>query len=318
MALAGHVATANAQQTPPQRKGTSVCLAWEAETSCPSAAETERAVEEMLGHRLFQGSCDLQLKAALRRANPEGWEAQLSFVREDGTVLGVRTLRSREVSCHALKNPASLVVALIAENSEPSTVLYLSDEPRPRQSSDRALRAFADLAGSRGILPGGALGSSVGVDIHLTRWLSSRADTTFWFPRSAAPGGRGGEFWAWHAGASACPSLGRPESLRASACLGLQAGVLHGSGLGLSFQQSATKAYADVEARAAVSVPLGQRLALAAFVGAAVPWLRPSFVYLDTSGATVEVHRASDVMFFAGLGLEASIFPTRGGPPTQP
>ena len=318
MALAGHVATANAQQTSPQRKGTSVCLAWEADTSCPSAAETERAVEEMLGHRLFQGSCDLQLKASLRRAKPEGWEAQLSFIREDGTALGVRTLRSQEESCHGLTNPVSLVVALMAESDEPSTILYLSQEPLPRQSRERAWRLFAELAGSRGLLPGNTLGNSVGIDADLAGWLSSRADTSFWFPRSATPGGRGGEFWAWYAGASACPSLGRPDALRASACLGLEAGVLHGSGLGLSFQQSKTKAYADVEARASVSVPLGQRLALAAFVGAAVPWLRPSFVYLGASGATVEVHRVSDVVFFAGLGLEASIFPTRGHSPMQP
>src|SRR6266540_1208527 len=54
-ALMGHVAKASAQETEPTRKVTTVCLAWEAEPSCPAAPETERLVEEMLGRRLFQG-----------------------------------------------------------------------------------------------------------------------------------------------------------------------------------------------------------------------------------------------------------------------
>jgi hypothetical protein len=206
----------------------------------------------------------------------------------------------------------------MAENSESNTMLYVPEEPRPPQPTDSTLRIFADVVGSQGLLPNGALGNSVGVDVGFSAWLSSRVDTTFWFPRSVTPGGLGGEFWAWHAGVSACPSLGRPETLRASACLGLQAGVLHGSGLGPFRPQSATKAYADGDARAVLSVPLGQTLALVAFAGAAVPWLRPSFVYLDAAGASVDVHRPSRAVFFAGLGLEASISSTRHHPITQP
>jgi len=287
--------------------------------SCPSALETERAVEEMLGRRLFQGpSCNLQIKASFQRPHVHGWEAQLSFARENGVPLGVRTLRTQDAACKALRNPVSLVIALMAEDSESQSTLFVPEETRRPQPTDHNLRISANVAGSQGLLPSIALGNSLGVDVELAAWLSARIDTTFWFPRSSAAVGPGGDFWAWHAGLAACPSLGPPRKLQASACLGLQMGVLRGSGLELPYLQSATKPYADADARAVLSVPFGQTLALLVFVGAAVPWLRPRFVYLDASDSKIEVHRSSAVVFLAGLGIESSVFSNTDAAEMQP
>jgi len=319
VALLGHVSAAPAQEKEPSRKVTTACLAWKAETSCQSAAETERAVEEMLGRRIFQGpSCDLQIEASLRKAGVHGWEARLSFARENGIQLGVRTLRSPEAACKALKNPVSLVVALMAEDSESNSTLYVPEGPRPSQPTNHSLRISASVAGSQGLLPNGALGNSLGADVDLTAWLSGRMDTTFWFPRSSTSAGPGGEFWAWHAGVAACPSLGRQPRLQASACLGFQMGVLRGSGIALPYRQSASKVYADADARAILSVPLGQTLALLVFVGAAVPWLRPGFVYLNASGSPVDVHRPCTIVFLAGLGIASSVLSTTDVEVAQP
>jgi hypothetical protein len=95
-------------------------------------------------------------------------------------------------------------------------------------------------------------------------------------------------------------------------------GVLRGSGLELPYLQSATKTYADADARAVLSVPFGQTLALLVFVGAAVPWLRPRFVYMDASDSKIEVHRSSAVVFLAGLGIESSVFSNTDAAETQP
>jgi hypothetical protein len=303
----GYQATATAQENAPTRKVTTVCLAWEAELNCPAASETERLVEEMLGRPLFQSqSCDLGIKASLRKAEDRSWEAQLSFSGPDGQALGQRVLRTQDAACKALQNPVSLVIALMAEGNEPDSTLYVPPQALRTQSTDHSPRLSANVTGSHGLLPSLALGNNLGVEVGLARWLSGRIDTTFWFPRSSA--GPGGDFWAWHAGLAACPSLGRRKSLHVSECLGLQMGVLHGSGRGLENAESHTRAYADVNARTILSVPLRQTLALLVFAGVAVPWLRSGFVYLDSTDSPVDAHRLSTVVFLLGLGLESSIF----------
>jgi hypothetical protein len=263
----------------------------------------------MLGRRLFRSqSCDLQVKASLRKAEAQGWEAQLHFAGQDGAPLGLRTLRTQDTACKALQNPVSLVIALMAEGNESTSTFLVPEQTRPSQMPGRSLRLSANVAGSHGLLPSLALGNSLGIEVGLAEWLSGRADTTFWFPRSSASAGPGGEFWAWHAGLAACPSLGRPQNLRASACLGLQMGILRGSGLGLPNAQSVTKAYADVDARAIVSVPVRQTLALLVFAGVAVPWLRSGFVYWDGDNTPIDVHRLNTVILLIGLGIESSVF----------
>jgi hypothetical protein len=299
---------ARAQEKEGTRKVTTVCLAWQAEMSCPSAPETERVVEEMLGRPLFQGpSCDLKIEASLAKADAHGWEAKLSFARENGVPLGVRRLQTQDTSCKALKNPVSLVIALMTEDSEARSTFYVPKETRSPPPTDHSMGISATVAGAQGLLPSIALGNSLGVDVELATWLSARIDTTFWFPRSSESVGPGGEFWAWHAGLAACPFVGRPQGFQASACLGFQMGIVRGRGQGLPYPQSDTKAYADAGARAILSVPLGQTLALLIFAGAAVPWLRPGFAYLNASDSQIEIHRSSTVVFLAGLGIESSV-----------
>lgn len=305
VASIGENAKADAERDDTSTGKTTACLAWNAATECPTSLETARAIEDVLGRRLFKGtSCDLRVNASLRRDERQNWEAELSFARKDGTALGTRTLQSPSPSCKSLKNPISLVVALMVEDTEAQATLRVPKEPEPL---DRHTIVFTNLAGSKGLLPTADLGTTLGMDFLAGSWFPSRVDTTVWMPESATPAGRGGHFWAWQAGLAACPTRGTVDSVRGGFCIGTQAGVMHGRGLGLSPTDSATRAYVDLETRAIVSVPVWASLALTAYVGAAIPLLRPQFAYLDTSGASVDVHRTSAVVLLAGLGLELPI-----------
>lgn len=286
----------------------SACLAWNAEAGCSSALETESAIEDVLGRPLFRGvSCDLQINASVRREGPASWQAELTFIQSNGNVLGVRTLQSPSASCKALRNPISLVVALMVEDNDARATLRLAAEATPASASEQLL--FTTLSGSHGLLPSNDLGVTMGMDLRAGSWLPSRIDTTLWLPESSAATGPGGHLWAWHAGAAACPSLAGSGGVRASLCLGMQAGVLHGRGVGLDPTWSATRIYGDVQARGMLSFPVWGSMNLTAFVGAAVPWLRPRFVYLDTNGTAVQLHRTSAVVPMAGVGIELPIYP---------
>jgi hypothetical protein len=265
-------------------------------------------VEDVLGRPLFQGAtCDLQVRASLEKAPGRGWQAELSFARRDGTSLGTRSLQSEGASCQALKNPISLVVALVVEDEKAQATLKLPVEPAVEGPRPSHTRIFAEVAGVHGLLPSNDLGNTLGADYRFQSWLSGRAHMTFWLPQSSSSAGRGGQFWAWQAGLALCPSLGG-ESWRGGICLGTHLGLLRGTGLGLDDTQSATRMYGGADARALLAYPLAGSLALTAYVGAALPWLRPRFVYYDTLGAAAEIHRPHALQLMAGLGLEFAIF----------
>ena len=304
---------AQADPEPEEGKGraTTACFEWNAGRGCPSVREAERAVEDVLGRPLFQGTtCDLQVRALLEKAPGRGWQAELSFARHDGTSLGTRSLQSEGSSCRALKNPISLVVALVVEDAEAQAqaTLKVPVEPAMERQRPARTRIFADVAGVHGLLPSNDLGNTLGADYDFATWLSGRIHMTFWFPQSSASAGRGGQFWAWQTGLALCPSLGGSESWRGGICLGTHVGILRGTGLGLDDTQSATRMYGGADARALLAYPVAGSLALTAYVGAAVPWLRPRFVYYDALGTANEIHRPQAVQLMAGLGLEFAVF----------
>lgn len=302
-------AEAQAEEGKSQGRTTTACFEWNAGRGCPSVLEAERAVEDVLGRQLFHGAtCDLRIRASLEKGQGRGWQAELSFARQDGTSLGTRSLQSQAASCQALKNPISLVVALVVEDEEAQATLKLPVEPVMEERHPGRGRLFADVAGVHGLLPSNGLGNSLGADVRFLPWFSTRIHTTFWLPQSSSSQGRGGQFWAWQAGLALCPSLGGTESWRAGVCLGTHLGILRGTGLGLAETQSATRMYGGADARALLAYPVTPSLALTAFLGIAVPWLRPRFIYYDTTDTAAEIHRPHAIQLLAGLGVELAIF----------
>jgi hypothetical protein len=278
--------------------------------------EAERAVEDVLGRPLFQGpTCDLRVRASVERAADRGWQAELGFTRQDGTSLGTRTLQSQAPSCQALLNPMSLVVALVVEDAEAQVTLKVPVEPAGQGARPGRSRIFAEVTADHGLLPNTGVGNSLGVDHRLPAWLSSRLSTTFWLPQSSESQGRGGQFWAWQMGLAVCPSLGPAEGWRGGLCLGAHTGILRGTGLGLDDTQAATRMVGGADLRTLFSYPVARWLALTAHAGAALPWLRPRFVYYDSSGALAEIHRPRAIQVQAGLGVELAVFSSHGDAP---
>ena len=304
LALSVTSPTARAEPGESAARDTSVCLSFApGPRGCPTAKQTEAAVESILGHRASSASpCDVQVRGEIQQVQEGGWQANLSFAKTGGEALGDRTLQSRAASCSALKDPVSLVIALMVERSASSATLQV---PPPEPSTERRSDLSVGLALSSGLLPNLAYGASLEGAVELARWLHVRVGSSFFFPNSTVDAGRGGDFWGWVAGVGVCPKVLGTSALDASICVGGRAGVIHGVGIGMTgFTGSPTKPYGDVETHARLSLPLYGSLAGFAQLGLAIPWLRPRFVYQDAADRPVEVHRPNAVALVAGVGVE--------------
>lgn len=295
----------------PEKSAASACLSWIPATGCPSADETKAAVDEILGRRAFATqSCDINVRGEMGRLEHAGWQANLSFAKKNGESLGERNLQSTGATCAALKGPVALAISMMVETGEAEATLRVPTDDGVPRSSDRLAVAFAT---SSGILPRLGHGATAAYDGRLITWLPLQLDATFWFPQTTTDqNDLGGQFWAWHAGASYCPTLLEGSHVEATACVGLEAGVIHGTGVGVPYVGSPTKPYGDVNVRAGVSVPVVGPLEARLQIGVGAPWVRAQFVYTDTAESSVPVHRSSAIVFFASLGLalKASV---RGG-----
>ncbi len=290
----------------PGEQDPAVCIGWASRpgTGCPTVEETRIAIGEILGHHLSSGPpCNVEVGGTMRQLPDRAWEADLHFSKSDGVSLGDRILQSHDASCAALKGPVSLVIALMVEPEGTRTTLHMpAARPQPR-SRKEGNRLSVNMSVSSGLLPTLAFGASAGLQTNLVPWLPLRLDTTFWFPGRSEPAGPGGKFWAWQAGAGLCPAVMTTAAARGQVCAAVEAGAIHGTGLGLDYSSSATKPYGEGAAHALLVFPLfGPVMGFIDF-GAAIPWLRPRFVYLDRSGAPVEVHRPQAAIPFGGLGI---------------
>jgi hypothetical protein len=283
---------------------TSVCLSFKENVpGCPSARQMEAAVEEILGHRVFSvGSCDIQVGGTMRAVAAGGWQANLTFVTSHGEALGSRILQTPAEHCSALNDPVSLVISLMVEAREAEVILKV---PAPQPPSQRTASMAATFSLASGLLPDLAKGATAEVGWNLSKNFLLRLQSTYWFPDVHLREGRGGEFWSWVGGAALCPTVLRSTFAEGSVCAGIQAGIMHGTGVGYNHTGSPNKPYGETTARFRLSFPFLRPLQGFVELGVAVPWLRPSFVYsLETTGALVEVHRPHVLVFFGGIGLE--------------
>lgn len=287
----------------PATREMAVCLALESPAGCPAAQQTEAAVEDILGRRVFtKDSCDIAVRGAVHRLERGGWEATLGFAKTSGEMLGDRSLQSTDASCRALEGPMALAISMMVEAGEAEVTLHVPTAPPMASSaSDRMSMGFVV---SSGLLPSLGYGASAAYATRLRSWLPVQWDATFWFPQATTDrNAMGGQFWAWHAGAAYCPTLLDGSIVSATACLGIEAGVIHGTGVGMPYAGSPTKPYGDVNVRGRLSAALIGPLEAWAEVGVGIPWVRAQFVYLDAADASVPVHRPSAVVLFGTLGL---------------
>jgi hypothetical protein len=253
----------------------------------------------------------------MRALEGGGWQADLSFAKSDGEALGDRRLQTPAAGCATLRDPVSLVIALMVEAREAEATLQV---PAPEPSTERTATMAASFSVSSGLLPNLGFGATMDLGLNPAGRLPLRFDSTYWFPDSTVQAGRGGgEFWAWVGGVGVCPTVISREVVEGTVCAGVQAGVVHGTGIGLHPTGSPTRPYGDIDARARLSFPLLRPLLGFVELGVAVPWMRPRFVYSDQSdNSSVEVHRPSAVVFFGGIGVKLRASGGSGASATSP
>jgi len=288
-----------------------MCFTWEGETrwDCPTAEELETAVHETLGRTQpsSRRRCDVRVAGSLRASEHAGWTISLHFTRENGELLGDRSLDIQDVACAAAKDPMSLVIALMVEGNVAENIALHVRAPGTRRdvvtSAETVRSLSAGASVSSGLLPTTAFGATIAFGSGVIAKVPLELETTVWLPTEKAVRGPDGEFSSWVAGLGLCPTLLAFRRLGVQGCLRLLGGVIRGVGLGLDEQKTATRPWAAVEVGAPLLLRLSRQIALYASVGVAGAWLRPRFVYFDGQGAALAVHEPRAWVPLGGIGL---------------
>jgi hypothetical protein len=166
----------------------------------------------------------------------------------------------------------------------------------------------ASVVGAVGLLPGAALGARLDLGLRLAR-VRVGAEATLW-PRVQSREVTGIRMQAWHAGGVGCFAVAERESYSVDVCLGAQAGVVTGQGLGWTRTQTQSPvlltAWPEIALRAGRLGPL--RAGVAA--GALVPLGRYRF-YGDTAGGRLDVAVLQPVI--PAIRLEIGLISTQDG-----
>lgn len=287
-ALLGYAAEAASQSLP------SWSLRWDAPAVCPTAAAVRARVAVLVG-------------AAARRRARVRWDLT---VRPDGTgfVAAVRAENEGMTSSQTLSAPRCVELAetaalLLAWTVQPDGAPAPPPPPPAPPPPPRAPRRWASVGlGLRvdvGLSPSLAIAPALALGLGASRW-SLRLDAT-WLPAQDAPldARRGGRFEAWTAALSVCARWGRGR-WRAGPCAGVEAGVIHAEGYGVSAPASTWEPWVAARGGGALDLALWGPVHLAVAVVARVPLRRASFV-LEGVGA---VHQSAAVGVVGDLAVD--------------
>jgi hypothetical protein len=293
--------------------------------TCVSTQDLARDVETRLGRSVFvsPAQADLSVEGRIEPARGKpGWRAVVVLRDAKGVTLGTRELARDAASCDAMREPLVLVVALMIDPDAstappppppaspappPQTIVvekqvpvYVAVPAPPARSPPPEptwhIDVGASLAASVGLLPhvepalaGSALvepPSFIPLEAYGALWLDSTADG-------------GPTFALAYVGGGLCPLRYRDELLRLYACASGQLGYVKAT----SPDSAQVHVAGVVEGRGSLRL-LGP---IAARAGASlvVPFLRPSFDYVDTQTGAAAAFRMSAVAatIDAGLGL---------------
>ena len=195
-------------------------------------------------------------------------------------------------------NPAAPGLAAAAEPEAAAGPGAATGAAQPRPELAIEGRASSSL----GLLPGLAWGFGGAASLRW-RGLGLSVFGQRWLPRTAwvegAPG-KGGEFWAWGAGAQASVAvLRRPLLVELSA--GGEGSRLHAEGRGVDETEAVRIDLFSVVAGGSVSVPLGARAFASAGIRGAAPLSGRRRFVLDEIG-TVYRPNPLNARVFLGLG----------------
>lgn len=276
-----------------------------------------RAVERRLGRAVFVAPSRAQLAVEGRVAPraPElgpGYEATISVTRLDGSIVGTRSLESRDATCRELDEGVVLVIALLIDpEARPQGNRSRVAGPMPIESRPRGLRprfgafVFASLAQ----LPEPALGVAVsGALRHGARSLELNVGTTL--AVEARDAHAKGSFRLTFGALSLCSAIGRATVARTELCGGAEVTRISASGLPFELETERVD-FVSALARGRVALHLVGPLWAELQLWAALPLARPRFTYAVFDPDTLrlrerELFRVPALGGRAMLGLSAN------------
>lgn len=299
------------------RRSTLAHLDWDRDAAprgCAAEARVAADVQHLLGGPVIVARSQANVIVTVRfvRANG-GWLARLHFAETDGRALGKRELHSAESDCASLDGPVALVIALTLEATRPQATLQLPPPPGelPADEREPPWRAISHVAlvGSGGLLPGFALGAELSLGIEPPAFVPVHLRTAIWPNLEDTDAGRGGRFTAWYAGLGLCPGLAENQHAGVELCVGADAGMLSATGVGLDYTHSPSRPLVQARADIGAWVRLAGPFSVGLQAGAAVPFVRPRFVYTREDGSDEQVHRPWPVVPSGALSLRFEVPP---------
>ena len=300
--------------------GATNTLSWTAPQGCPGTADVRRGVEVLLGGPFEQPRFDpVQARGTVTVAD-DAWALELSITTPSGT----RTRTLAGTSCQELADVTAVLVAIAIDPSveiaapgpepepepQPETSPEPAPEPTPTPTPEPAPEPAAEPTRLRGaarvgaMVGGGALpGVSPGVAGQFgATWPRARVDLrgSYYFARPARRDGATGRIQLWTLQPRGCGVLRPHPVLQIPLCLGLDVGMMSGTGERVASSRTGRLPWLALVPAAELVVTAWDHVGF--FLGAdlAIALLRPGF---EVEGTGV-LHRAGPVAGQGRIGLE--------------
>jgi hypothetical protein len=300
-------------------------LAWDPagrDEGCPSAAELEARVGQLLGHSPAQSAAESGRRIVLRverqAGNPLLWSAEATMVDAQGAVVGKRRIRKPADSCAPISDALALIVVLSLSNAAPSEpaaappaepARLLSPPVRQPATAAReeatrsrevppapaapatvrhrwALAIDAGLAASAGMLPNPSPGAQGRVRISPPAWPVLYTSFTLWKQETRyLPSGPAARLDLWTLGLGACRQVWTARPLSFELCGGAEAGRIRASGFGIAanVDKEAAGWFVDLAAGGVFEGRIARGLLAGIALQLAVPLTRTRVVFHDPS-----------------------------------
>lgn len=289
------------------REGVLVALDVSLPEHCGDGSVLRARVERILGREIFVAPGDMRphASATLRSEEDDTGHWLTTITLSDATsTLGQRSLHGDHGGCDAITDTASLVLALMLDLDRTDVVLSApshvqedapaaqgsdasstSSAPTPRSGDRWTLEVDLALGGALGALPGPTPTGRARIGLSLRDVVSIDLSAAIVPAQSFASDGLGARLGLFTFGLAVCPTLVRDGALGLEGCVGLDAGVLEASGLGLSAPRDATVPFLSPAAELRGALWPTNALAVTLAAGVGVPVIAHRFT---ASGATGE------------------------------
>jgi hypothetical protein len=278
--------------------------------SCPDADSVKRSTEKVLARRPFvsREQADVFIRGTVAATDDSrAYEARLSLVAGDGTVVGERVLRSEGPNCATLADPLALVIGLAIDTLKqmPRTSLRIRTA---KPKSDPWKGEVAPLAAvAWGFLPSTAIAFGLDGRVGMSSWSLEAAASWFLPDKTQLPDGPGGSFQAVVGNLSVCPSIvGSAAELRI--CLGAMGARMTGTAIAIDLPRPQVSWMVGASARTMLLIHLRREVAVEPSIGVVVPFVRDRFIYTDEIQQTHLLHRPSEILITAQLAFPLRIF----------